>query len=234
MGRRGRHAAPVVRAAQHLVRHDVPALACWALTCALSHIAHHHLLALGDHQAVDGARVVGGPGAAPAQGLDLQHLDPVGELHQAGAARKQPGAEVGGDPERVDVDAQLVDDPRQVVHLVRGVELRLVADQVVHPLTRLHPVDHQLPDVRGRIDLDGGHGQAEAAGQQARPGPVAGHQDQPAQAPRGVVVVGLQGERGLAGVHRPGEEHQRGHRLTPSRTAAGCADRWPRASRASP
>ena len=52
--------------------------------------------------------------AAPAQRLDLQHLDPVGQLDQPLGAGEQPGAEVGGDAEGVDVDPQLVDHPRKL------------------------------------------------------------------------------------------------------------------------
>ena len=94
-------------------------------------VTDDHLRALDDHDAADRPGVVRGPATAPAQRLHLQHLDPVGQLDQPRRAGEQPGAEVGRDAEREDVDVQLVDDPGQLLHLRRGVELRLVADQVV-------------------------------------------------------------------------------------------------------
>ena len=47
-------------------------------------------------------------------------------------SRKQPGPEVRGDTEGENIDAQFIHDPRQLLDLVGGVELRFVADQVVH------------------------------------------------------------------------------------------------------
>jgi len=71
--------------------------------------------------------------AAPAQGLDLEHVHPVGKLDQAPAPGEQPGAEVAEDAEGEDVDLELVDDPGQLVDLMGRIELGLVADQVVDP-----------------------------------------------------------------------------------------------------
>jgi hypothetical protein len=95
-------------------------------------VADDHLLALDDHGAVDDAGVVGGPAAAPAQGLDLQHLHPVGEFDEPARPGEELRAEVGGDAEGEDVDVELVDHPGQLLDLLRRIELRLVADDEVH------------------------------------------------------------------------------------------------------
>jgi hypothetical protein len=76
---------------------------------------------------------VGGLAPAPAQRLDLQQLHPVGELDEPARPGEELGPEVGGDPEGVHVDAELVDEPGQLLDLHGGVELRLVTDEVVHP-----------------------------------------------------------------------------------------------------
>src|SRR4051812_36803509 len=68
----GRERAAVVLAAQHLVA-DLG-----RLPVALLDVADDDHVALGDHLAVLRAGVVGGPLAAPAQRLDLQHVHAVG------------------------------------------------------------------------------------------------------------------------------------------------------------
>ena len=92
---------------------------------------------------------------APAQRLDLEHLHPVGELDEPPAAGEELGAEVGGDAEGVDVDAQLVDDAGELLDLRRRVELRLVADEVVDPRAGGEPLDDLVPEVEVVADLDG-------------------------------------------------------------------------------
>ena len=109
--------------------------------------------------------------AAPAQRLDLEDVHPVGELDQAGAALEELGAEVGEDAEREDVDLQLVDDLGELVDLVAGVELGLVADQVVDPAALGERGDDVAPEVEVRVDLERVVGQAEAAGE-LRPAPA--------------------------------------------------------------
>jgi hypothetical protein len=61
--------------------------------------------------------------------VDLERLELVAQLHQTLRAGEQPGLEVGQDADGEDVDLQLVDDPGQLVDLLGGVELRLVADR---------------------------------------------------------------------------------------------------------
>ena len=73
MGRRGSHPAKVVATAKDLVP-DLPRMS--------ARVAHDDLLALDDHHAVERARVVRTASTAPAQRLDLQHLDPVRQLDQ--------------------------------------------------------------------------------------------------------------------------------------------------------
>ena len=126
-------------------------------------VADDDLLALDDHDAVDDAGVVRRLAPAPAQRLHLEQLHPVGELDEPPAAREELGAEVGGDPEGVDVDADLVDDPRELLDLRRGVELRLVTDEVVDPRAGGEPLDDHVPEVEAVADLDGGRRQARAA-----------------------------------------------------------------------
>ena len=78
--------ATVVLTAEHLVadlRRDAAPL--------LLDVADHDDLTLGDHLAVLGAGVVGGPLAAPAQRLDLEDVHPVGELDEP----RGPGEERG-------------------------------------------------------------------------------------------------------------------------------------------
>ena len=80
-------------------------------------VADDHLLALDDHRPADRPGVVGGARTAPAQRHDLEHLDAVRQLDEAGRAREQAGAEVRRDAEREHVHAELVDDPGQLLDL---------------------------------------------------------------------------------------------------------------------
>lgn len=109
-------------------------------------------------------RALCGAGAAPAQGLDLEDLDAVGEFDQALGAGEQLGPEVGRDAEGVDVEAEVVDDAGQLVDLVGREELRLVRDDVVHAAALGQLVD----DVRVHVEVVGHlHGvgdEAEARG----------------------------------------------------------------------
>ena len=113
-------------------------------------VADHDHVALGDHLAVLGAGVVGGPLAAPAQRLDLEHVHPVGELDQPRGAGEHRGPEVGEDAEREHVHLELVDDAGQLLDLRGRVELGLVADQVVDPAALRERVDDVLPEVERR------------------------------------------------------------------------------------
>ena len=59
--------------------------------------------------------------------------------------------------------------------------------------------------------LDGRDGEPQAGREHRLAGAVVAGEDQPVAAAGGVVVVHLEGEGGLAGVHRPGEEDELGH-----------------------
>ena len=58
-------------------------------------------------------------------------------------------------------------------------------------------------------------GQAQSGGQHGLAGAVVLGENEAAFAARGVVVLDLQGERGLSGVHRPAEVEQFGHDRQP-------------------
>ena len=149
-----------------------------------------------------------GAGSAPAQGLDLEHLHPVGELDEPLAAREELGAEVRGDPEGMDVDVELIDNACQLVDLLGPIELRLVADEVVHAQPTRQRTDDVLPEVEVVGHLDRGHRQPESAGEDRFPHPVELGEDQSDPPSGAVVVAHLEGQGGLAAVHRPGEEDQ--------------------------
>ena len=145
----GRHATPVVAPAEHLVADRRLGM------IVVLDVADHDHLALGDHLAVLGARVVGGAVAAPAQRLDLQGVHAVGQLDEPLRALEEPGPEVGEDAEREDVDRQLVDDLGELVDVLAGVELGLVADEVVDASALAELVDDVVPEVQLGRDLDG-------------------------------------------------------------------------------
>jgi hypothetical protein len=197
----------VVLPAEHLVG-DVHVR---VVVVGLLDVADHDDVALDDHHAVLGTGVVGGALAAPAQRLDLQDVHPVGELDETRGAGEHQRAEVGEDPEGEDVDLQLVDDLGQGVDLFGGVELRLVADEVVDPAALGQVVDDVAPEVELAVDLDRVVGQAQATREAAGAGTVAGDEDLPHTAAGGVVVVGLERQRALAGVHGAGEELELSH-----------------------
>ena len=98
-------------------------------------VTDHDHLALGDHLAVDGAGVVGGPLAAPAQRLDLEHVHPVGELDEPARALEQLVRKSVRMPK---ANTSICSSSTILASWsiwVRGVELGLVADQVVDPGT---------------------------------------------------------------------------------------------------
>ena len=96
--------------------------------------------------------------AAPAARLDLQRHALVGDLEHALRALEQPAAEIGDETEGVDVDLHVVDDAGELVALLGGIELDLVADEVVQ-----RPVVHgEGVDVEIRLDLDRRCGDARA------------------------------------------------------------------------
>lgn len=94
-------------------------------------VADAHLIPLTRHDASDDTGVVGRRTPAPAQWRDGRLDDTVGELDEPFGARKERGPEIGEDAETVDVNPQVVDDPRELINLFGTVELSFVADEVV-------------------------------------------------------------------------------------------------------
>ena len=141
-------------------------------------VAHDHHVAVVDLVAVDQAGVLGGSGAAPAAGLDLD-LDPlVGQFQEPGRAREQAAAEVGEQAEGVDVDVQVVDHAGQLLDLGRCVELGLVAHEVVEAAVSGGEAVAEVLEIELVADVDGAGRHAEAGGH-LRPVPVELGAEQP-------------------------------------------------------
>ena len=81
-------------------------------------------------------------------------LDPVGQLNEPLGAGEQPRLKVGEKADGKYIDLQLVNDPRKLIHLFRGVELRLVAHQIVDPVAAGELGHHIVPEVQFPCDLD--------------------------------------------------------------------------------
>lgn len=143
-------------------------------------VGDHYLLALADQPAADHAAVEAAEPATPAQHLHLERHNRVRELEKSLATREKTTPEVGGQAEGVDVDMRVVDQVDQLLDLLRAEELRLVDDQVVHPLTgRPLPAD-ELAKVGGGVQFDRGAGHADPGGDSRARAPVALGQDQSA------------------------------------------------------
>ena len=108
-------------------------------------------------------------------------------------------------------EAHLGQVPDELVDLRGGVELGLVADQVVDPAAAGERVDDVRPEVEVGVDLERVVGQPEPAGQDRLAGAVVSREDPADTAACRVVVVGLERQGALAGVHRAGEELQLCH-----------------------
>ena len=74
------------------------------------HITDHDHLTFGHHLAILGAGIVGGPLPTPTQRLYLEHIHPIGQLHQALRPGEELGAEVGEYAKGEDIDLKVVDD----------------------------------------------------------------------------------------------------------------------------
>ena len=113
-------------------------------------VADHDDLAVVHLLAVDQPSVLGGAGAAPAAGLDLELLALVGQLEEAGRALEELAAEVGEEAEGVDVGVELVDHAGELLDLGRCVELRLVAHEVLEAAVGRRVLRRQLEEVELR------------------------------------------------------------------------------------
>src|ERR1035437_9541573 len=135
-------------------------------------VPQRNLLTLDDHHAIYDPGVLGSPVTTPAQRLDLQRLDPVGQLDHPLGPGEQGSSEIGGDAEGVHIHTHLVHDAGELLDLNRGVELRFVADQVVNSLAPGGPADDDLPEVEIVNDLDRARGQAKTRGKHRLAGAV--------------------------------------------------------------
>lgn len=186
----------------------------------VAHVSDDHDFTFGHHHPVDGPCVVGGPLAAPTEGLDLEHLGAVGQFDQSGAPGKQPTTEVGEDAEGETVELELVDDLGELIDLGGRIELRFVADQKIEPDPAHEFIDHSGPEVELEIHFDRLVRETEARGKRRLARAVVCGVDAPYPPACRVVVIGLQGKGALSRVHGPGEEEQFGHaRILSQRSA---------------
>jgi hypothetical protein len=100
-----------------------------------TNVAHDYLLTLGHHFPSDGARIMCSPRATPTERLNLQGIDSVGELDQTTRTRKKLGSKVGEDSKGVYIDSESIHNSRQLFDLLWLIELRLITDDVINPLT---------------------------------------------------------------------------------------------------
>ena len=166
----GRHSATMMVTAEDLVGN--------ARISGLTRITHNHLLTITDDDPIDRSCLMSPTPAAPAQGGHLEDLDPVRELDQACGSREQSRAEVRGDAECVDIDAELVDNVRQLLDVLDSVELRFVADEVVQAPPGGQMLDNDPAQIEIGMDLDGLGTQSEPARQDGRAGPVHPSEDE--------------------------------------------------------
>ena len=125
------------------------------------------------------------------------------------------GPEICGDAKRIGVDLEFVNEPRQLLDLRRGVELSLVADEVVHPAPPGEVGDDVIPKIEAVGDLAGARLEAKARGEDRVARAIEPRVDQPGAVARTVVVVHLERKGGFAAIHRPGEEDQFRHEAKP-------------------
>ena len=100
-----------------------------------------------DLDPVDKSGVVRGACTAPTPGFNLDLGAGVGKLHQPSRPVEHDALEGGEKAERVDVDAEFVDNSSQLLALSRLIELHLVADHGVEMAERLGPLPDQVEEV---------------------------------------------------------------------------------------
>ena len=182
-------------------------------------VADAHLIPLTRHDAADDTGVVGRRTSAQTQWRDGRLDDTVGELDEPFGSGEERGPEIGEDAETVDVNPEVVDDPRELINLFGTVELGLVTDEVVDAPTATQPRYDVLVEVQGVRHLDGLDAQTDSGGDAGTAGPIVHG------IPATLTVMGrlrevhLQRECGLSGVHRPGVEAELSH-PQPSQTCA--------------
>ena len=100
--------------------------------CSATDVSDADLVTFTHHLSIHDAGVMGGRTAAPAQRRNRRFNDPVGQLNEALRSGKKLRPKIGQDPEAVDVDVKVIDDPSQLVNLLTSVELGLIADEVIY------------------------------------------------------------------------------------------------------
>ncbi len=175
----------------------------------ISCVSHHDRFTFVDKYSVDDASVVGRTSTAPAACFDLHFDSLVGNLQHPLGPFEQQTAKISDQAEGVDVDLQLIHDPRQLVALSRRVELNFVADDEIQWETCRYEIENV--DI-GR-DFDCRCRYAETA-RDLRPIPVEFGQQNASSAPHGQIVVDLQCQRALTRTHRAEAEAQSRHAPT--------------------
>ncbi len=115
-------------------------------------VADDHRGATDDLDPVNEPGIVGGPGPAPASGLDLNLGAVVGQFHQAGRAREHNTLKRREQTEGVDVDPKVVNHSSELVALRRIIELSFITDHGIQVAERPHPLADQLEEVRTRLN----------------------------------------------------------------------------------
>ena len=92
-----------------------------------------------------------------------------------------------------------------------GVELSLIAYEVIDAHTRTQLIDDESPEIEVVSYFDGGYGEPQPARQHRLTRAIKSREDDASPPSGTVVVVGLQGQGALATVHRSGVEHELGH-----------------------
>ena len=98
---------------------------------ALSDVANNHLFAFCDHGSIDGSRIMSCSRSTPTESFNLQGVDTICEFDQSGRTWKELCLKVSQNSKGVDIDAQTIDDLRQLVYLNWLIELRFIADDVI-------------------------------------------------------------------------------------------------------
>jgi hypothetical protein len=163
------------------------------------HVPHHDLFTFGGPWRHPRPGRCGLPDGRTGTAFKPAAPGPGRPARSSAATREQHGPGVGGDADRVEVHTHLVDKAGELPDLCRGVELGLVADQVVHPPAAGDASDDDVLEVEAGDNLKGARGQTRRADSAAPPARSCLVNISPAP-PEGVAVVHLEGQCGPATV----------------------------------
>lgn len=121
-------AAPVVVATQQFVANNVTEQRFFSGGCS---VTNDNCLAFEDDFVVHQSRIVGGPRTTPATSLNLHFGALVGDFEHAAGSVKEQSAKVGDQAEGIYIDTEVINDRRQLVALLGGIELHLITHQEV-------------------------------------------------------------------------------------------------------